>query len=117
MRPAPDLLARRLLFFTGKGGVGKSTVTAATALLAAERGQRVLSNAAADPPHDRLHATAPVARAEVGRRSLRQRRYGLVPDLRRTRPEAAVRGQQFGRKTNVAHKRRLLGNTSVHAGF
>jgi anion-transporting ArsA/GET3 family ATPase len=42
MRPAPDLLARRLLFFTGKGGVGKSTVTAATALLAAERGQRVL---------------------------------------------------------------------------
>jgi anion-transporting ArsA/GET3 family ATPase len=40
--PAPDLLARRLLFFTGKGGVGKSTVTAATALLAADRGQRVL---------------------------------------------------------------------------
>ncbi len=42
MQPAPDLLARRLLFFTGKGGVGKSTVTAATALLAADRGQRVL---------------------------------------------------------------------------
>ena len=42
MRPAPDLLARRLLFFTGKGGVGKSSVTAATALLAAERGKRVL---------------------------------------------------------------------------
>jgi anion-transporting ArsA/GET3 family ATPase len=40
--PALDLLARRLLFFTGKGGVGKSTVTAATALLAADRGQRVL---------------------------------------------------------------------------
>jgi anion-transporting ArsA/GET3 family ATPase len=42
VRPAPDLLGRRLLFFTGKGGVGKSTVTAATALLAAEQGQRVL---------------------------------------------------------------------------
>ena len=40
-RPA-DLLDRRLLFFTGKGGVGKSTVTAATALLAAEHGKRVL---------------------------------------------------------------------------
>ena len=40
--PEPDLLGRRLLFFTGKGGVGKSTVTAATALLAAERGKRVL---------------------------------------------------------------------------
>jgi anion-transporting ArsA/GET3 family ATPase len=37
-----DLLDRRLLFFTGKGGVGKSTVTAAAALLAAERGKRVL---------------------------------------------------------------------------
>lgn len=35
-------LDRRLLFFTGKGGVGKSTVTAATALLAADRGRRVL---------------------------------------------------------------------------
>jgi anion-transporting ArsA/GET3 family ATPase len=39
---AADLLDRRLLFFTGKGGVGKSTVTAATALLAAELGKRVL---------------------------------------------------------------------------
>jgi anion-transporting ArsA/GET3 family ATPase len=37
-----DLLDRRLLFVTGKGGVGKSTVTAATALLAAEQGQKVL---------------------------------------------------------------------------
>jgi anion-transporting ArsA/GET3 family ATPase len=38
----PELLDRRLLFFTGKGGVGKSTVAAATALLAAEQGKRVL---------------------------------------------------------------------------
>ncbi|HVW32418.1 MAG TPA: ArsA-related P-loop ATPase, partial [Acidimicrobiia bacterium] len=38
----PDLLGRRLLFFTGKGGVGKSTVSAAMALLAAEQGRRVL---------------------------------------------------------------------------
>ena len=36
------LLDRRLLFFTGKGGVGKSTVTAATALLAADQGKKVL---------------------------------------------------------------------------
>jgi anion-transporting ArsA/GET3 family ATPase len=40
--PGAGFLDRRLVFFTGKGGVGKSTVTAATALLAAERGQRVL---------------------------------------------------------------------------
>lgn len=37
-----DLLSRRLLFVTGKGGVGKTTVAAALALLAAERGSRVL---------------------------------------------------------------------------
>jgi anion-transporting ArsA/GET3 family ATPase len=42
MGSAPALLDRRLLFFTGKGGVGKSTVTAATAVLAAARGKRVL---------------------------------------------------------------------------
>jgi anion-transporting ArsA/GET3 family ATPase len=40
--PAPDLLDRRLLFFTGKGGVGKSTMAAATAMLSADRGRRVL---------------------------------------------------------------------------
>jgi anion-transporting ArsA/GET3 family ATPase len=44
VRPLLDssILDRRLLFFTGKGGVGKSTVTAAVALLAAEQGKRVL---------------------------------------------------------------------------
>jgi anion-transporting ArsA/GET3 family ATPase len=40
--PAPELLERRLLFFTGKGGVGKSTAAAATALLASSIGKRVL---------------------------------------------------------------------------
>lgn len=38
----PDLLSRRLLVTTGKGGVGKSTVSAGLALLAAERGLTVL---------------------------------------------------------------------------
>lgn len=38
----PDLLSRRLLFVTGKGGVGKSTIAAGLALLAAEQGKRVL---------------------------------------------------------------------------
>jgi anion-transporting ArsA/GET3 family ATPase len=37
-----DLLDRRLLFVTGKGGVGKSTVAAGLALLSAARGQRTL---------------------------------------------------------------------------
>ena len=38
----PDLLDRRLLFVTGKGGVGKTTVAASLALLAATRGKRTL---------------------------------------------------------------------------
>ena len=38
-----DLLDRRLLFVTGKGGVGKSTVAAALALLGASRGKRTLA--------------------------------------------------------------------------
>ena len=37
-----DLLDRRLLFVTGKGGVGKTTVAAALALLAATQGKRTL---------------------------------------------------------------------------
>ncbi|MEI7704160.1 MAG: ArsA-related P-loop ATPase [Deltaproteobacteria bacterium] len=37
-----DLLDRRLVVVTGKGGVGKSTVSAALAVLAARRGKRVL---------------------------------------------------------------------------
>jgi anion-transporting ArsA/GET3 family ATPase len=40
--PGLALLDRRLLVVTGKGGVGKSTISAALALLAAERGKRVL---------------------------------------------------------------------------
>jgi len=38
----PTLLDRHLLFVTGKGGAGKSTVSAALALLAARAGKRVL---------------------------------------------------------------------------
>ncbi|MBU3704255.1 MAG: ArsA family ATPase, partial [Ilumatobacteraceae bacterium] len=39
MQPISD---RRLLFVTGKGGVGKSTVAASIATIAARRGKRTL---------------------------------------------------------------------------
>src|SRR2546421_967641 len=39
---ARDLLDHKLLFVTGKGGVGKSTVAAALALLGSQRGKRTL---------------------------------------------------------------------------
>jgi len=42
MPTAPSILDRRLVFVTGKGGVGKTSIAAALALLAARRGQRVL---------------------------------------------------------------------------
>jgi anion-transporting ArsA/GET3 family ATPase len=38
-----DLLSRRLLFVTGKGGVGKSTIASALALLGAQHGKRTLA--------------------------------------------------------------------------
>ena len=38
----PSILDRRLLFVTGKGGVGKTTIAAALALLAARAGKRTL---------------------------------------------------------------------------
>src|SRR3984957_7523037 len=41
--PAPDLLQLKLVFVTGKGGVGKTTVAAALAQLAAEHGKHVLA--------------------------------------------------------------------------
>jgi anion-transporting ArsA/GET3 family ATPase len=37
-----DLLDRKLLFVTGKGGVGKTTIAAGLALLASQRGKRTL---------------------------------------------------------------------------
>jgi anion-transporting ArsA/GET3 family ATPase len=66
--PAPDLLDRRLLFFTGKGGVGKSTVAAATALLASNIGKRVLLvevDAKGDVPAQFEHAAVGFTPKEV----------------------------------------------------
>jgi anion-transporting ArsA/GET3 family ATPase len=66
--PAPELLNRRLLFFTGKGGTGKSTVAAATALLAASVGKRVLLvevDAKGDIPAQFEHAPVGFSAREI----------------------------------------------------
>ena len=55
------LLERRVLFFGGKGGVGKTTVAAAVALHAAERGDRTLL-VSTDP----AHSTGDMLEAEIG---------------------------------------------------
>lgn len=51
----------RLLLYTGKGGVGKTTTAAATAALAAARGQRVLAVSA-----DAAHSLGDVLECELG---------------------------------------------------
>ncbi|CAN5616439.1 TRC40/GET3/ArsA family transport-energizing ATPase [soil metagenome] len=48
--PVPRLLDRRILFFGGKGGVGKTTLAAAYAILSAEEGARTLL-VSTDPAH------------------------------------------------------------------
>ncbi|MGH2962751.1 MAG: ArsA family ATPase [Solirubrobacterales bacterium] len=58
----PDLLDKRLLFVTGKGGVGKSTVALALGIAAAERGMRTIVCEVASQEH----TSRVFRRAEVG---------------------------------------------------
>ncbi|MCW2851170.1 MAG: arsA 4, partial [Nocardioides sp.] len=53
----------RILLFTGKGGVGKSTVAAGTAALAAQSGKRTLV-LSTDPAHSLADAFGAVVGAE-----------------------------------------------------
>jgi anion-transporting ArsA/GET3 family ATPase len=58
----PDLLDKRLVFVTGKGGVGKSTVSLALGLAAAQRGKRtIVCEVGAQE-----HASRVLHRAEIG---------------------------------------------------
>jgi anion-transporting ArsA/GET3 family ATPase len=62
----PDLLDKRLVIVTGKGGVGKSTVALATALAAARRGKRtILCEVGAQERLSRVFGRAEVGFNEV----------------------------------------------------
>lgn len=68
---APAAGAPRIILFTGKGGVGKTTLAAATALVAAEAGHRTMV-LSADPAH---------SLGDVWGRRLTHRPRKLVPNL------------------------------------
>ena len=98
--------APRNLFFTGKGGVGKTSVACATAVALAERGRRVLL-VSTDPASnlDEVLQTnlGPTARAVSGRPGL----YALGVD-----PEAAA---QAYRERMVGPYRGLLPDSAVRS--
>lgn len=58
----PDLFDKRLVFVTGKGGVGKSTVSLALGMAAARRGKRAIVCEIASQEH----ASRVLHRAEIG---------------------------------------------------
>lgn len=61
MAAAAPLLSRQILFFGGKGGVGKTTLAASFAVLAARQGHRTLL-VSTDP----AHSTADILEASLG---------------------------------------------------
>ena len=82
----------RILLFTGKGGVGKSTVAAATATLAAASGRRTLVLST-----DAAHSLADAFGVTVGRRARARSRPDLfVHQVDAQLPVRAVLGRDPG---------------------
>lgn len=102
--PDPDIISRivpadgknRLLFFTGKGGVGKTVMSAATAVWLARRGQRTLLVSTDPASH-----LSQVLEEEVG---AEPRRTRSLPRLEAARVDP--------RQAAAAYKERVLAEAS-----
>jgi anion-transporting ArsA/GET3 family ATPase len=86
--PLDRLLARRLLFVTGKGGVGRTTVAAAIGLAASRRGLRTIVAAVGGRDElPRLFSPDPAAAGGGGERELAPGLFSLAIDPQRAMEE------------------------------
>jgi anion-transporting ArsA/GET3 family ATPase len=105
-----DLLSRRLVVLTGKGGVGKSTVGAALAIAARERGKRVLL----------VEVAAPVEAARLlGGPPSQGRETEALPGLYTVNLEPAAVMDEYVRHVVKLEMlvRRILGSPIYHRFF
>src|SRR5215218_3321664 len=79
------LLDRQVLFFGGKGGVGKTTCAAATALAASRLGRRVLL-VSTDP----AHSTSDIFERRIGAEPME-----LLPSLHAMEIDAAAESRNY----------------------
>src|SRR5215210_7642560 len=88
------LLDHQVLFFGGKGGVGKTTCAAATALAASRLGRRVLL-VSTDP----AHSTSDIFERQIGAEPV-----ALLPSLHAMEIDAAAESRNYvaGVKEHIA---------------
>ena len=99
-----ELLSRRLLILSGKGGVGKSTVGLALSLAARERGKHVLL----------VEVDAPLEAARVlGAGPAGQRETEALPGLFTLNLDPARAMDEYVRHVLVEHRGRLVGIVSA----
>ena len=96
-----QLIDRQVLFFGGKGGVGKTTCASATALAASRMGRRVLL-VSTDP----AHSTSDIFERAIGAEPSRAAAVAARDGDRRGNRVAPLRGRRQG-----AHRGKLFGHS------
>ena len=97
-----NLLDKKVLFFGGKGGVGKTTCASATALAASHAGKRVLL-VSTDP----AHSTSDIFEREIGPEPVE-----LLPNLWGLEIDGAARVAALRRQRQGADPGRCSAITS-----